>query len=46
VTLAEEEKYDVIFGDNVMYANKRSDITKMVLATLKKALKNKKPASQ
>jgi len=46
VTLAEEEKYDVIFGDNVMYANKRSDITKMVLATLKKALKNKKTASQ
>lgn len=46
VTLAEKDKYDVIFGDNVMYANKRSDITKKVLATLEKALKNKNPASK
>ena len=44
-TLAEEEKYDVIFGDNVMYANKRSDITKKVLAQLAKSLKTKKPVS-
>lgn len=45
-TLAEEEKYDVIFGDNVMYANKRSDITKKVLAQLAKSLKNTTPAKK
>ena len=43
--LAEEEKYDVIFGDNVMYANKRSDITKKVLSKLAESLKTKKPAT-
>ena len=43
VTLAEEEKYDVIFGDNVMYANKTADITKKVLAQLAKSLESKKP---
>lgn len=46
VTLAEEEKFDVIFGDNVMYANKRSDITKKILKTLDKMLKSKKPTSK
>lgn len=45
VTLAEEENFDVIFGDNVMYANKRSDITKKVLLTLSKGIKNTKPKS-
>ena len=40
VSLAEKESFDVIFGDNVMYANKRSDITKEVLVTLEKMLKN------
>ncbi len=44
-TLAEEEKYDVIFGDNVMYANKRSDITKKVLSQLAKSMKASKPAA-
>jgi len=43
VTLAEEDKYDVIFGDNVMYANKTADITKKVLAQLAKSLESKKP---
>ena len=46
VTLAEKESFDVIFGDNVMYANKRSDITKQVLVTLEKMLKNNKPTSK
>lgn len=45
VTLAEEENFDVIFGDNVMFANKRSDITKKVLLTLSKGIKNTKPKS-
>lgn len=44
-TLAEEEKYDVIFGDNVMYANERANITKKVLAQLAKSKKNKKPSA-
>ncbi len=38
-SLAEEEHFDVIFGDNVMYANKRSNITKKVLAKLAKSIK-------
>jgi len=42
VSLAEKNHYDVIFGDNVMYANKRSDITKKVLAELAKSLKKAK----
>lgn len=46
VTLAEEDKFDVIFGDNVMYANKRSDITKKVLLTLAELFKNKKSTSK
>ena len=45
VSLAEDEKYDVIFGDNVLYANKRSDITKQVLARLAKSLKAKTTTS-
>ena len=45
-TLAKEEKYDIIFGDNVMYANKRSDVTKKVLAQLAKSLKSSKPAKK
>ena len=46
VSLAEDEKFDVIFGDNVLYANKRSDITKQVLSRLADKLKSKKPASK
>ncbi len=41
-SLAEEENFDIIFGDNVMYANKRSNITKKVLAQLAKSLKKTK----
>lgn len=41
-SLAEEENFDIIFGDNVMYANKRSNITKKVLAQLAKSLKKRK----
>ena len=41
-SLAEEESFDIIFGDNVMYANKRSNITKKVLAQLAKSLKKSK----
>ncbi len=41
-SLAEEENFDIIFGDNVMYANKRSNVTKKVLAQLAKSLKKAK----
>lgn len=41
-SLAEEDNFDIIFGDNVMYANKRSNITKKVLAELAKSLKKRK----
>jgi len=41
-SLATEENFDIIFGDNVMYANKRSNITKKVLAQLAKSLKKTK----
>ncbi len=40
-SLAEDKKFDVIFGDNVMYANKRTDITKQVLSRLASKLKVK-----
>ncbi len=39
IALAEEDNFDVIFGDNVMYANKRSNITKKVLKKLAEKLK-------
>ena len=45
-SLAEEEKFDIILGDNVMYANKRSDITKKVLSQLAKALKDKQSTTK
>ena len=35
VTLAKDENYDVILGDNVMFASKRVDITDKVLERLK-----------
>ena len=44
--LAEEENYDVIFGDNVLYANKRSDVTKKVLAQLAKRMKDSKSSKK
>jgi len=36
VSLAEEEKYDVILGDSVMFASKRVDITDKVIKRLSK----------
>jgi len=44
--LAEEENYDVIFGDNVLYANKRSDVTEKVLAQLAKRMKDSKSSKK
>ena len=35
VALAKEKNYDVIFGDSVLYASERVDLTNQVLAKLK-----------
>lgn len=35
VALAEEQQYDLILGDSVLYAGKRIDVTEQVLARLK-----------
>jgi len=42
IALAKDENYDVILGDNVMFASKRVDVTEKVLQRLKA---NDKPAS-
>lgn len=43
VSLAKEEKYDVILGDSVMFASKRVDITEKIIKRLsKKHLRRKR----
>ena len=40
IKLAEEEKFDLIVGDSVIYASKRIDITDKVLKILRENFKN------
>jgi outer membrane protein len=42
VSLAKEQKFDVILGDSVMFASERVDITENVIERLKKAAQKKK----
>ncbi len=41
VSLAKEEKYDVILGDSVMFASKRVDITEKIIKRLSKKHRRK-----
>lgn len=40
LTLAKEDKYDVILGESVLYSSKRIDVTEKILARLKSLYKN------
>lgn len=45
IQTAEELNYDIILSDNVLYINKRVDITGMVIKRLRKLKKNPNPSS-
>lgn len=40
VTIAEEQKYDLIVSDGVVYASKQIDITKLIIQQLNQEMKN------